>query len=140
MNTMKMKSSYAAGSIAVAVVLALAGCNRGPVIADASKADKVVLTYPQGGTVVTNAQVIADLAAAMKGARVDNTLYDTSMTLRMEFSRNSINLLTIRLSAGGSLFRLGKTQYRDRTGRFQEIIRGLTERSKEPTAGFRVRP
>ena len=112
------------------VTFVLTGCDKGSVALDASKADKVVLSYPKGGTVLTNAQMIGDLVEAMRGAKVDNTLYDTAMTLKIEFYSGDTNLATF--AAGGPLFRCGKTQYHDRTGKFLHAVRKLTERNKTP--------
>ena len=114
----------------LAVTLALAGGDLGSVTLDASKADRVVLSYPKGGTVVTNAQMIGTLVEAMKCAKMDNTLYDTAMTLKIEFYSGDTNLATF--SAGGPLFRSGKTQYYDRTGKFRQAVQKLTDRNKDP--------
>ncbi len=97
---------------------------------NATNVNKVVLTYPTGGTVVTNASAIVELTRAMRSAQIDNTLYDTAMALRVEFFSNDTQLATV--SAGGSLFQLGKVQYFDRTGKFQEVIRKLIGRTKTP--------
>jgi hypothetical protein len=112
------------------VTLALAGCDQGSVDLDASKTDKVMLIYPSGDTIVTNLQMIGNLVEAMKCAKADNTLYDTAMPLKIEFFAGDTNLATF--SAGGSLFRHGKTQYHDRTGKFRQAMGKLTERSKTP--------
>jgi len=69
---------------------------------------------------------------------VDNTPYDMAMTLKIEFYSGDTNLATF--SAGGPLFRNGKTQYYDRTGKFQQSIRKLTERQKTPNHAGRLRP
>jgi hypothetical protein len=129
MTTMKANLT-AAILMMLAVTLVLTGCDQDSVALAANKADKVVLTYPKGGTIVTNVQLIGDLVDAMRCAKVDNTPYDTAMTLKIEFLAGDTNLATI--SAGGPLFRLGKTQYHDRTGKFQQAIQKLTERSKAP--------
>jgi hypothetical protein len=106
------------------------GCNRDLAILETAKITRVVLTYPKGEMVVTNAHAITDLTQAMRKAQVDNTLYDTAMTLRLEFFCNDTSLVSV--SAGGPLFRLGKNQYYERSGTFQEVIQRLIERDKAP--------
>jgi hypothetical protein len=61
------------------------GCNRDLSVFDESLITKVELIYPKGGMVVTNSLLIADLTQAMRSAQVDNTIYDTPLSLRLDF-------------------------------------------------------
>ncbi len=110
---------------------ALGGTTADVSVLNATNISSVVLTYPTGGMVVTNDAWILELIQAMRSAPIDNTLYDTAMTFRIEFFSNVTKVATV--SAGDSLFRIGASQYHDRTGKFQEVIRKLTGRNKTPS-------
>jgi hypothetical protein len=121
-----MKASARVFIALITAAAAFTGCDKELATLDANRIDKIVLTYPKGGMVITDTPTITDLTQAMKSAKVDNTLYDTAMALTLQFYDNDVLMITI--AAGGPFFRLGNNQYRSE--QFQKSIGALTSRKK----------
>ena len=68
-------------SIAVFAALLIAGCNHSQPTLDVGGVTKIEVSYPKGGTVVTDSVIIQELADAMLKGKPDNGVYDTAKSI-----------------------------------------------------------
>ena len=101
---------------------------------DQAQINKVVVQSYEGGQIITNAvetntQAINVILQAMKSAELDNNLYDTPLMTILDFY--SYETFIDRAAVGGSLFRLGKNQYYEKSGLLETAIGRIKEKQKD---------
>lgn len=97
-------------SIAVFAALMIAGCKQPQPMLDTNNVGKLEIIYPNGGTVVTDAAIIQELADAMLKAKPDNGVYDTAMSILITGYRGEN--IAWRIRAGSPFVNVNGQQYR----------------------------
>ena len=116
-------------SIAVFAALMIAGCNHSQPMLDTKNVTKLEITYPNGGTVVTDVAIIQELADAMLKGKPDNGVYDTAMSIIITGYRGEN--IAWRISAGSPFVDVNGQQYR--CPAFHAVLSKVTTKQKTGT-------
>jgi Prokaryotic membrane lipoprotein lipid attachment site len=115
--------------LALFAVIMVAGCNHPKPKFDVCGVTKIEISYPQGGTVITDSVVIRELADAMLKGKPDNGVYDTAKNILITAYKG--DSITWRMSAGSPFVDVNGQQYR--CPEFHAVLQKLTTKSKKST-------
>lgn len=113
----------------VFAALVIAGCNQSQPMLDNGGVTKIEITYPKGGTVVTDAAIIQELADAVQKGKPDNGVYDTAKDIAITGYRGEN--IAWRISAGSPFVDLNGQQYR--CPDFHIVLKKITTKPKPRT-------